>query len=325
MIQVARDTYQGRLTSRFGQITNCLTLWLEDTPLLTLNLLLVICNDGEVTYSSLAKAVIGIFAALMRFLSILLNKWLIRHDYERKDPFSQFFNAISTLGIVFVFMISITIHIIASLPIDNHGRVYLEKPSDFQQFKFAHQKYFDQVGVYLRSSDDHNKYIYLVDLIHIIESSPHHFVYSVDQKKDLFCVKQFNQTCFMQVNESDIQVYHGEFTNKLINYSIVLQFKEPDFYYSLGDILYSVVRCDLKDFHIDDEKISLHYFRLKDHGNATTPPILFDPNNQTYRYYDRENDFQSLEYLWKTGLSRCSSTSSFSPHRAQKEVVNPCR
>ena len=325
VIQIIRDTYQNRLTSRFGQLTNCLTLWLEDAPLLTLNLLLVICNDGEVTYTSLAKAAIGIFAALIRFLSILLNKWLIRHDYERKDRLSKFFNAISTLGVVLVFMISITIHIIASLPIGHDGHVYLGKPSDFQQIKFAQQKYFDQVGVYLRSSNEQDKYIYLIDLKDIIESGPKQFVYSVDQRRDLFCIKQFNQTCFIQANESNLQVYDGAFTNKLINYSIAFQFKEPDFYYSLGDILYSVVRCDLKDFRIDDEKISLHYFRLKLNVNGTTAPILFDQNNQTYRYYDRESDFQSVEYLWKTGLSRCASTSSFSPHRAQEDVMNPCR
>ncbi|CAF4418030.1 unnamed protein product, partial [Rotaria sp. Silwood2] len=167
IIQITRDTYQNRLTSLFGRITSCLTLWFEDVPLLTLNLLLVICRDGEVTYISLAKAIIGIVAALIRFLFILLNKWLIRHDYQRKDNLSQFFNAISTIGVILVFILSISIHTIASLPIDHFGRIYLGKPSDFTRFKFAHQKYFNNVGLFLRSSNDYNKYIYLTNIDNI--------------------------------------------------------------------------------------------------------------------------------------------------------------
>ena len=248
IIQITRDTYQKRYTSLFGQITNCLTLWLEDVPLLTLNLLLVICRDGEVTYISLAKAIIGVIAALIRFLSILLNKWLIRHDYERKDHLSQFFNTVSTIGVIVVFIVSISIHIIASLPIDNHGRIHLKNPHDFERFKFAHQKYFDHVGIFLRSSMDSNHYIYLTDIENVIEKNSKQFIYSINEKENIVCIKELNQTCFIQINESNIQLYNKSLTDKLIHYSITFQFKHPDFYYLLGDIRYNVMRCDLKRF-----------------------------------------------------------------------------
>ncbi|CAF0865060.1 unnamed protein product [Adineta steineri] len=320
IIQVIRDAYQNRLTSLFGQITNCLTLWFEDVPLLTLNLLIVICRDGEVTYISLTKAIIGIIAALIRFLSILLNKWLIRHDYQRKDKLSKFFNTTSTIGIIIVFIISISINIIASLPIDNFGRLYLEKPSDFQEFKFAHQKYFNNVGIFLRSSD---KYIYLTDIDNIIEQHSRTFIYSKNENENIFCIKQFNQTCFKELNDTTISSYDQQLTNKLINYTIKFQFKQPDFYYLLGDINYNIIRCDLKDFYIDDDKISLHYYRFKQNFNQTKLSVVLN-NNNTYRYYDVNNDFDPVEYLWRTGLSRCSSTSSYSPHRSQEIQINNC-
>jgi hypothetical protein len=321
IIQVIRDTCQNRLTSLFGQITNCLSLWLEDVPFLTLNLLIVICRDGEVTYISLAKAAIGIIAAFLRLLSILLNKWLIRHDYQRKDKLSKFFNTISTFGVVLVFMLSISINIIASLPIDNFGRIYLGKPSDFQQFKFAHQKYFNHVGIFLRSPNEDDKFIYLTDIENIIEKSPKTFSFSFNEKENVFCIKQFNQTCFIQSNNSTIEIYNKQLTNKMINYSITFQFQQPDFYYLLGDIHYNIIRCDLKDFYIDDRKFALHYFRFKPNFNQT---YLTAQSNETFRYYDINQDFEPIEYLWKTGLSRCTSTSSFNPHRSQDIHMNDC-
>ncbi|CAF1240059.1 unnamed protein product [Adineta ricciae] len=323
IIQIIRDTCQNRPTSLFGQITNGLTLWFEDVPLLTLNLLIVICRDGEVTYISLTKAIIGIIASLIRFFSVLLNKWLIRHDYQRKDNLSKFFNTISTIGVVFVFILSTAIHIIASLPIDSFGHVYLEKPSDFTQFKFAHQKYFHNVGVFLRSPKFYEKYIYLTDMDKIIEKSPQIFLYTINHQEDVFCVKRTNRTCFQQLNDSDVQIFDRQLKTKSIDYSIAFQFQQPDSYYILGDIHYNVIRCDDKTRDVYSDKFELHYFRFKDNINQTKTPLV-NSQDQTYRYYDIHHDFESIEYLWRTGLSRCSSTSSYSPHRSQQITVNDC-
>lgn len=323
IIQVTRDTYRKRLTSRFGQITNCLTLWLEDVPLLTLNLLVVICRDGEVTRINLAKSIIGIIAASIRSLSILLNKWLIRHDYQRKDHLSQFFNTISTIGVVLVFMISIAIHVIANLPFDHFGRLYLRSPADFQQFKFAHQKYFDHVGLFLHSSsDEYEKYIYLTDIENIINNRSTTFVYGLNKKEQIFCLKQSNQTCFIQSNSSShLQIYEKNLSDKLINYSITFQYQQPDFYYLLGDIHYNIIRCDLKDFYIDDMKIVLHYFPLKSKFYRMKHPLVSN-ENETFRYYDPDTDFDSIAQLWQTGLSKCTSTSTYTPHRSLYVQVN---
>jgi len=219
-------------------------------------------------------------------------------------------------------MISITINIIASLPIDNFGRIYLENPLDFKQFKFAHQKYFNRVGLFVKTSNEYDKYIYLTDIENIIDTGSKTFVYSINEKENIFCLKQFNRTCFIQLNNSNIELYDKPLTNKLINYSIIFQFKQPDFYYLLGDIRYNIIRCDLKGFYIDDRKISFHYYRFKQNFNETKLPLLFNENNNTYRYYDIYQDFEPIEYLWKTGLSRCTTTSSFSPHRALNVQIN---
>jgi hypothetical protein len=217
---------------------------------------------------------------------------------------------------------SITIHIIASLPIDNFGHIYLSKPSDFTKFKFAHQKYFNNVGLFLQSSNEDNKYIYLTDIENIMDNGSKTFVYSINENDQIFCIKQFNQTCFQQLNNSNIELYDKFLTNKLINYSITFQFKQPDFYYLLGDIYYNIIRCDLKDFYIDDKKLSFHYYRFKKNSAQKRLPVVLNDNNGTYRYYDINQDFEPIEYLWKTGLSKCTSTSSFSPHRSQAVKIN---
>lgn len=305
------------MTSRFGQITNCLTLWLEDVPLLTLNILIVICRDGEVTYVSIAKAAIGMIASILRLLSIILNKWLIRHDYERKDHFSQIFNTISTIGVVIVFILSIAIHIIAHLPIDNFGRLYLEKPSDFQQFRFAHQKYFHRVGLFLQSPNDDgaNRYIYLTDIENIIGNQTKTFIYSINEDRDVFCV---NEKCFKQIDKSTIESHIRTMSDKLIDYTIRFEFRQPDDYYVLGNIEYYLVRCEYRNQFIDQDlkKIFFHYYRFKSSFNQIKTPLLINGNrNTTYRFYDVHEDFDPIEQLWKTGLSRCSTTSSFRPYR----------
>ncbi len=219
-------------------------------------------------------------------------------------------------------MLSISIHIIANLPVDSFGRIYLEKPSDFQQFKFARQKYFNHVGLFLQSSNDYEKYIYLTDIENIIGNGSKTFVYGINEKENIFCIKQSKQTCFTQLNNnSDWKLYEKRLTEKLINYSITFQFQQPNLFYVLGDIHYNIIRCDFKNFYINDQKISLHYYRFKTNFNQTKFPLVSNDNN-TYRYYDVNHDFQSLEHLWKTGLSRCSSTSSYNPHRSQAVITN---
>lgn len=296
-------------------------MWLEDVPLLTLNLLIVICRDGEVTRISLIKSIIGIVAALIRSLSILLNKWFIRHDYERKDRLSKFLNTISTIGVIIVFMLSLTIHVIANLPIDHLGRLHLQNPANFQQIKFAHQKYFDHVGVFLQSSDDETKYIYLTDIENIINQNSTTFVYGINKKENVFCLKQINQTCFIQSNTTQFEIYEKTLSDKLINYSMTFHYEQPDFYYLLGDIHYNVIRCDLKNLYIDDMKIILHYFPLKSKFDQKKFPLTSNENG-TYRYYDSNEDFNSIAHLWQTGLSKCLSTSTYSPHRSLLIQVN---
>lgn len=322
--QVIRDTRQRRVTSLFGQITNCLTLWLEDFPFLTLNLLIVLCRDGEVTYISLAKAFIGIIAAFIRLLFIILNKWLIRHDYERKDCLSNFFNTISTIGVILVLLLSVCIHTIATLPIDHSGRVYFENPSYFTKFKFAHKKYFDNVGIFLNTTNDVNRSIYLTDINDIIEKGQKTFTFSIDLQENVFCIKKYNQTCFKESNDTTFDLYDKLPTNKLINYSITFRYQEPDFYHLLGDIKYNIMRCDLKDYHIDDEKFSFFYYRFKRDLNETKSFMIFNQLNNNYRYYEKENDLEPIERAWRTGLFRCKTTGSLRPHRYQDVKMNDC-
>ncbi|CAF4962286.1 unnamed protein product, partial [Rotaria magnacalcarata] len=45
-----------------------------------------------------------------------------------------------------------------------------------------------------------------------------------------------NQTCFVELNNTNIDLYDKPLTNKLINYSITFEFQKPDSGYLLGDI-----------------------------------------------------------------------------------------
>ena len=61
-----------------------------------------------------------------------------------------------------------------------------KKPSDFTQFKFAHQKYFNHVGLFLHSSNEYEKYIYLTDIEDIIDNGSKTFVYGLNEKRIFF-------------------------------------------------------------------------------------------------------------------------------------------
>ena len=58
--------------------------------------------------------------------------------------------------------------------------------------------------------------------------------------------------------------------------------------------------------------------------NGTYSSMFFNEMNQTYRYYDEENDFEPIEYIWRTGVSRCTSTSSYGPHRSRDVHTTNC-
>ena len=152
-------------------------------------------------------------------------------DYQYKDNLSQFFNTLSTIGIVIVFLLSIFIHIIPSLPIDHFGHIYFGKSSNLTRIRLAHQKYFNNVGLFVRSSNDYDKYIYLTNIEYIIEQNSKNFIYSINRQENIFCIKQLNQTCFKELNNNHIELYNEQLTNKLINYSIIFQFQKPDFFY----------------------------------------------------------------------------------------------
>ncbi|CAF5176228.1 unnamed protein product, partial [Rotaria magnacalcarata] len=127
-----------------------------------------------------------------------------------------------------------------------------------------------------------------------------------------------------ELNNTNIDLYDKPLTNKLINYSITFEFQKPDSGYLLGDIHYNIMRCDLKDFHIDGDKISLHYYRFKRSFNQRKSSVVYTQYNNTYHYYDVENDFEPIEHVWRTGLSRCTSTSSLNPHRSTNVTMNDC-
>ena len=91
------------LTQSFS---NFLVIFFEYIPLLTLNLIVTLCRDGEPTTISLVKASVGICVVALRFLLMVLVYWIFD---SKKSRFTFFIDILSTFGLFVIALVSISI------------------------------------------------------------------------------------------------------------------------------------------------------------------------------------------------------------------------
>lgn len=83
-IQNADDLFFGhRLTWLTQSLSNFLVIFLEDIPLLIINLIVTICRDGDPTVITVVKASFGIAAVVLRASLMLLIYWLFDSKKNR--------------------------------------------------------------------------------------------------------------------------------------------------------------------------------------------------------------------------------------------------
>ena len=127
-------------------LTNFLTVIFEDVPLLSLNLMLALCRDGDVSVVSLTKASLCIGCVIIRFTLMVLVYWIFE---KKRSRFEFICDIISTVGLVAVALLSVIIQLLNSFPIDNRGLIKVDNPKDFDRYSFQANKYFPDVGVYM--------------------------------------------------------------------------------------------------------------------------------------------------------------------------------
>jgi hypothetical protein len=128
-------------------VTNFLVIFFEDMPLLILNLMITMCNDGNPSVISVIKASVGIAAVVIRLFLIFLIRWL----FDSKKSRCEFiFDLLSTLGIVVVAGIAIAIQLLNNFPTNSNGLVEAHDPGRFSLLNYASDKYLRDVGVYAR-------------------------------------------------------------------------------------------------------------------------------------------------------------------------------
>lgn len=83
-LQNADDLFLGHRIKWLTQsLSNFLVIFLEDIPLLVINLIVTICRDGDPTVITVVKASAGIAIVILRTLLMLFIYWLFESKKSR--------------------------------------------------------------------------------------------------------------------------------------------------------------------------------------------------------------------------------------------------
>jgi hypothetical protein len=311
-------------------LTNFMNIVLEDVPLLTLNLILAVCHDGNVTVISLVKATVCIVIIVIRVL-VMIVYWTRRLN---KSRFEYICDVLSTIGLFYAAAVCISIQLLNIFPIDNKGFIVTENPDKFNRFEFVRNKYLHDVGVYANwpidslAADNSNK-IWLCEIEEILKHGSLHVAIRSDadvyvtssQAYNLCTTKLDGNECFRVHENSTIEYLSSNYAHNAsmkYGFDILFEKKLPvEFQYLAGYIDYAINRVsedsngNKKCFSIGSTKPMIYAkYPLR---SANLSFLKFNDEMGSYSFYDQNYDLHTASKIWKTGLIGCDSTGDLGP------------
>lgn len=331
VIQNADDLLIDRKLPFLSQsMTNFLVIFIEDIPLLVLNLVVTLCRDGEPTVISVVKASLGIAVVVIRLILMLVVFWLLTEG--KKSRFTLFTDIFSTFGLLIIAGISISIQLLNNFPTNSNGLIQTADPASFNQMNYVREKYLNSVGVYARWPLDADlpntmdNYLWLADINEIIDNS----YVSIQIRSSLnlssptsnytLCIAKKSQQCFQIVNQNwanqlslsevDVTRLNG------VGYDIGFS-KEPaqDYKYLVGFIDYNINRLMANQSSCQLTKISsLIYAKFPASSVSTNSTYLKGQGNTgSYSFYSFNTDLLTVDRIWRTGIIGCAMSGDLSP------------
>lgn len=334
-IQNADDLCEKKKISFLTQsLSNFLVIVFEDIPLLSLNLIITLCRDGEPTIISVAKASIVIFAVIIRFVLIVVLNWFMD---SKKTRLSIFFDMLSTIGIFIMAILSVTIHLLNNFPTSAQGVIELPNPIHFNHMSYATNKYLKDIGIFCQwpidSVQEEASYLWLSDITDVTEVKKLNVKIrsdiSLNKEKYTLCVEKFNKNICYKFENGQFKILgeDGNFlkSNVFDFYEIEL-IKEPaqGNKYKLGFISLNVNRIELnKNGTRTCSKInptSVLYAKDKDFSNSDETSFLKQNANNFVLFSNK--DLLTVDKIWFTGIFKCKMSGDLGPKLNQKNDTN---
>lgn len=325
-IQNADDLLETKKISFLTQsLSNFLVILFEDIPLLTLNLIITLCRDGEPTIISVVKASVVIFAVIIRFILIVVLNWFID---TKKNRFSIILDMLSTFGIFIMAFLSVSIHLLNNFPTTAQGDIDIPNPVYFNHMSYASDKYFRNVGIFtqwpIENHENETSYIWLSDITDVIDVVNLPIKIRTDFEKNnqkyTLCIEKFNQnTCFkFEKNEFKILTDNKLFikSNLYDVYEIKL-IKEPEQgnKYKLGYISLKANRYELNRsasrICSNVNPKSVIYAKYKDFYDSDDKSYLKQELNK-FLFFTK-TDLITVDNLWFPGIFKCKTSGDLGP------------
>lgn len=334
-----------RLPFLTQSLSNVLTIYLEDIPLLVLNLILSVCRDGEVSIISLIKASLGISAVLIRFILMIVQRWIMD---KKKTRFELFCDVISTFGLIVIACLSITIQLLNTFPSDKNGLLQFKSPEKFDRMSFIQEKYLDSVSVFMswppnRQNQNNTNQILLGDITNLIKHghmsikfltnsdlnellTEKNYTLCIQKKlfslnKTLNCYQVTNGVLFSQVNSTivDLESLPNGF------YISIKKVSTVSFMYRIGYLDFNI------KFFNSNETCNQFEFGKSTRNMLTYARYIY-PQNETQFFkaktthystcYNLNYDLITTDKLWRTGILNCDSKADKGPKFNSNLFIN---
>jgi hypothetical protein len=309
-------------------LTNFLNIVLEDVPLLTLNLILAVCHDGNVTVVSLVKASVSIAIIVIRVIIMIVTSWIRKHKKSRFDYICDIF---STCGLFIAAALCITIQLLNIFPIDRRGFIVTDNPDKFNHLDYVRTKYLDNVGVYaswpIDSRPQNPDKIWICEIGEILKHG--RLLVSIRSNKDThetngqnysFCITRHHRdNCFsVSANKTihELDAADVNSTSMKYGFDVVFERKPPvEFQYLAGYIDFAINRVST-DAHGHKRCSSLDLqpmFYAKYPFRSSNLTHLKFNEVVGYGFYNVDFDLHMASKIWKTGIIGCDSTGDSGP------------
>lgn len=330
-------------------LTNFISVVVTDLPILTLNLIVTACHDGNPTLISIAKSSICIIIVTVRSIFMIIHKCFSARQKTRK-LWKSILDIISACSLVAVFLISIKIHLLRVFPISGYSLKINVNPLEFKTLDFMSSKYFNGVGIYAaintlnpgmnkETSLYNNKkisgaYIWLADINEVIQET--YLKLNIrtnyhDRNSNFsLCLSKsnaqiYNEECYIFDSKSQ-HLTHINNNQTLINgkydsYYMIISYTPAQAYkHLLGYLDYNLKYENSTSKECTDANISsLLYAKFlpawpekhKSHlKNHGRPDRFF--------FYNKNIDLYTVDKLWRTGVINCKMSGDLGPKLNQR-------
>lgn len=136
-------------------LLSAITIWIEDVPQITINVIIVACREEAISYFQLVKASVIIIGAVIRFIVSLIRycSKKARHDLEcaKINPSSRrhvVYRVFIMIGLIITLGGAITIFMFTQSERNPDGSLNFKIPHSVIEGEFDDQKYFHNVSIY---------------------------------------------------------------------------------------------------------------------------------------------------------------------------------